>query len=137
MNKLAHEPVNTQNPFYYKDHTGYHASGNLMITGVVESHWDWNPAHTHKIMWMETLHAVQEVTHVPACAWVAHVHKQIIWQNNQHHTHEPWLSVTHGDQITWGHKLITQGVAWLVYDPFLRPQVRLQSDQEIILITLK
>lgn len=135
MNKLAHEPVNMHKPFYHKDASGYHACGNLYLTGQTESHWDWNPHKTHKIMWLETHSPVHEVVSVPDIApYKLCVHKHVIHHNNQTGANDPWLQLLHDDQESWGHKLITHAPAWLVYDPSQQPSVMLLSHATILLI---
>lgn len=135
MNKLAHEPVNMHKPFYYKDASGYHACGNLYLTGVTESHWDWNPHKTHKIMWCETHSPVHEVETVPHSApYELRVHKHVIHHNNLTGANDPWLQLVTVNHESWGHKLITQGPAWLVYLVHDSPSVMLLSDHDILLI---
>jgi hypothetical protein len=137
MNKLAHEPVNMFKPFYHKDASGYHACGNLYLTGQTESYWDWNPHKTHKIVWLETAHAVQEVMSVPhSVSYKLYVHKHVIHHNNLTGAHDPWLQLVHDDQESWGHKLITQGAAWLVYSAQHSPGVHILSDHMIMLLDL-
>lgn len=135
MNKKATQAVNPLHPFYYSDVTGYHACGNLYVSGVLESYWDWNPHRTHKIMWCETLSPVHEVQSVPDSAlYKLHVHKHVIHENNLTGKTDPWLQLVHDHHESWGHKLITQAPAWLVHDESQQPSVWLLSHRTILLI---
>lgn len=135
MNKLAHEPINQLKPFYYQDGAGYYPCRNLHLTGVTASYWDWNPHKTHRIMWLETRFPVHEVQSVPHTApYKLLVHKHVIHHNNHTGANDPWLQLVTANQESWGHKLITQGAAWLMHDASASPSVLLLSDCKIILI---